>query len=139
MTDATFNQINQQKVIEEDVSFEAFLERYEGQAAEWHVGKVVQKLSNNDRHQAIQMFLAFMLGYFLGVKKSGKIYQDGYQMQLNDNLPARQPDLLVVLNANKDRIKHQYLDGAADLVVEIISPAIGHIDRGEKYYQYQFL
>ena len=29
------------------------------------------------------------------------------------------------------------MDGAADLVVEIISPAIGHIDRGEKYYQYQ--
>ena len=92
MTDATFNQINQQKVIEEDVSFETFLERYEGQSVEWHVGKVVQKLSNNERHQAIQMFLAFMLGYFLGVKKSGKIYQDGYQMQLNDNLPARQPD-----------------------------------------------
>lgn len=137
MADSILYQIKTPKVIEEGVSFEDFLDRYEGQSVEWHVGNVVQKVSNNERHQAIQMFLAFMLGYFLGIKNLGKIYQDGYQMQLNDNLPARQPDLLVVLNAHQDRIKHQYLDGAADIVIEIISPATGHIDRGEKYYQYQ--
>lgn len=137
MTDKTFEQINEPVVLEENVSFEDFLLRYEGQGVEWHVGKVIQKMSNNEIHQALQVFLTIMLGYFLGIKKLGKIYQDGYQMQLNDDKPARQPDLLIVFNEHEDRIKHQYLDGAADVVIEIVSPATGTVDRGDKFYQYQ--
>lgn len=137
MSNATFDQIQAEEVLEENVSFEDFLARYEGQHAEWHAGKVIRKMSNNEQHQALQMFLSILLGLYLGFAKRGKLYSDGYQMQLHDDKPARQPDLLIVFEEHYDRIKHQYLDGAADIVIEIVSPATGKVDRGDKYYQYQ--
>ncbi|GIV15968.1 MAG: hypothetical protein KatS3mg022_1403 [Armatimonadota bacterium] len=40
-------------------------------------------------------------------------------------------------NANLHRLKENYLDGAADLVVEVISPESRARDRGEKFYEYE--
>ena len=137
MSDTTFEDVQVDNILEDNVSFEDFLVRYEGQHAEWHDGKVMRKMSNNEQHQAMQMFLSLLIGLFLGFTKRGKLYSDGYQMKLNDDKSARQPDLLVVLEENYGRIKHQYLDGSADVVIEIVSPATGKIDRGDKYYQYQ--
>lgn len=49
---------------------------------------------------------------------------------------GREPDLLFVAREHLDRLKDTYLDGPADLVVEIISPESVGRDRGEKYYEY---
>lgn len=137
MTERAFEQTRYGEIIEENVSFEDFCSRYEGQPVEWHGGKVIQKMSNNERHQAFVMFFSVLLSLYLGFRKMGKIYQDGYQMRLVPNDPARQPDLLIVFKEHYERIKHQYLDGPADLVIEVISPGTGHVDRGDKYYEYQ--
>ncbi|MEO1289147.1 MAG: Uma2 family endonuclease [Chloroflexota bacterium] len=137
MTDNTLERSTEYEIVEENVTFEEFLERYLGQRVEWHAGKVVKKMSNNEKHQTIVVFLTLLLGYFLGIKKLGKIYPDGYQMFLREEDPARQPDLLIVFNEHKDRIKEQYLNGPADLVIEIISPSTGRVDRGDKYYEYE--
>ena len=42
-----------------------------------------------------------------------------------------------MLNQNKHRIQKTYLDGPADLVVEIISPESVGRDRGEKFTAYE--
>lgn len=47
-----------------------------------------------------------------------------------------QPDVLVVLNAHRDRIQRRYILGAPDLVVEIASPSTASIDRREKQDAY---
>ncbi len=47
-----------------------------------------------------------------------------------------QPDILVVLNAHMDRVKNNYVLGAPDLVVEIVSPGTGGFDRREKQDAY---
>ena len=137
MSEATFDQIQSEDILEENVSFEEFLARYEGQHAEWHAGKVIRKMSNNEQHQFLLNLLQTILSMYFMFKQNGKLYSDGYQMQLHDDKPARQPDLLIVFEEHYDRIKHQYLDGAADIVIEIVSPATGKVDRGDKYYQYQ--
>lgn len=137
MSDATFEDVQVDNILEDNVSFEDFLVRYEGQHAEWHEGKVIRKMSNNEQHQFLLNLLQTILTMYLMFKQNGKLYSDGYQMKLNDDKSARQPDLLVVLEENYGRITHQYLDGAADVVIEIISPATGKVDRGDKYYQYQ--
>jgi Uma2 family endonuclease len=50
---------------------------------------------------------------------------------------AREPDLMIVLNAHRERIKPTYLDGIADIVVEIVSPERGERDHGTKYIEYE--
>lgn len=50
---------------------------------------------------------------------------------------SRAPDLLFVSNASLHRLKETYLDGAADLVVEVVSPESRARDWGEKFTEYE--
>jgi len=48
-----------------------------------------------------------------------------------------QPDLLVVLNANLDKVEEKYMVGGPDLVVEIASPSTATYDRLSKFEAYR--
>jgi Uma2 family endonuclease len=137
MTNQTFEQLQPGTVIAEDVSFDEFVQRFEGQPVEWHTGKVIVKVSNNERHQAVLNLLQIILGLYLMYKQIGRLYPEGYPMYISDDVAARQPDLMIVLNEHADRIKKTRLEGAADVVIEVISPGTGSVDRGEKYYEYE--
>ena len=55
-------------------------------------------------------------------------------------LPARRervPDLMFVARQHLERVKPTYLDGPADLVVEIVSPDSVGRDRGDKFVEYE--
>ncbi len=58
-------------------------------------------------------------------------------MKTGPDLPGRAPDVFFVANANLERVKRLKLEGAADLVVEIISPGSRATDRGDKFYEYE--
>jgi Uma2 family endonuclease len=44
---------------------------------------------------------------------------------------------MVVLKTNYARIKPTYLDGPADIVVEIVSPGSDSVDHGDKLVEYE--
>lgn len=50
---------------------------------------------------------------------------------------GREPDLLFVTSAHRDRIQEMYLDGPADLAIEIISKESVGRDRDEKFAEYE--
>jgi Uma2 family endonuclease len=50
---------------------------------------------------------------------------------------VREPDLLFVEKAHYSRVKQLFLDGPADLVIEIISDESVTRDRADKFYEYQ--
>ena len=50
---------------------------------------------------------------------------------------GREPDILFVARANLDRLRRTYLDGPADLAVEITSPESFARDRGDKFVEYE--
>ena len=58
-------------------------------------------------------------------------------MKTGPDLPGREPDILFIAREHLDRMRNSYLDGPADLVVEIISPDSRARDRGEKFYEYE--
>jgi Uma2 family endonuclease len=125
-------------IVEENVSYEDFAERYEGLPVEWHMGKVIAKMVNNTKqHQSVLVILQFILSLYLSLRKVAALIPEGYKMRLSDNTPARMPDLMIVLEGHYERRKELELEGAADLVIEIISPSTGYIDRGKKFYEYQ--
>lgn len=126
-----------QSVIAEDVTFADFLATYEGQRVEWHAGKVIQNVSNNERHQLLLGFLYQLLSVYLDLTDNGRVYLAGLPMFIADDQPAREPDLLVLRPAHYERIREQYIDGAADVVVEIVSPGSAAVDRGDKFVEYE--
>src|SRR5437660_12435849 len=58
-------------------------------------------------------------------------------MKLSTRPSGREPDLLVISKGKLSNLKQNYLDGPADMVVEIVSPDSQARDRGDKFYEYE--
>jgi Uma2 family endonuclease len=65
----------------------------------------------------------------------GEVIDGPFQMKLGRS--GREPDLLFVAREHLERFKQTYLDGPADLVVEVVSPESTGRDRGDKFYEYR--
>ena len=117
------------------VTYEEFLAwADEDTLAEWVDGEVVMYSPASDRHQDISGFLESVLRSFVEVRQLGIVRSAPFQMKLEH---GREPDLLFVAKTNLGRLKETYLDGPADLAVEIVSPESVGRDRGVKFYEYE--
>lgn len=67
----------------------------------------------------------------------GEIREDPFVMRLAELKRNRQPDIMVILSDNLDKLTETYLDGAADICVEVVSDASVETDRGTKFTEYQ--
>lgn len=118
------------------ITFEDFLAwSDEDTRAEWVEGVIEMPSPASARHQLIGQFLLRMIATFLEVNPLGTVLEAPFLMKLADS--ARAPDLLFVAVAHQDRLTPTYLNGPADLVVEILSPESAARDRGAKFYEYQ--
>jgi Uma2 family endonuclease len=124
-------------VLAENVTFENFLKFFGNHHAEWLVGKVISVVTNNTQHNAILGFVHNLFSLFLGYKHCGRVLLAGVPMKITKKKPVREPDLLIVLNENAHRIKETYLQGPADIIVEIVSPESTNRDRGAKLAEYE--
>ncbi len=101
--------------------------------AEWVDGEVQMTSPASARHQNISGFLAGILQIFTQYRNLGVVLSAPFQMKLKN---GREPDILFVKTAHLERLRANYLEGPADLVIEIISPESIGRDRGEKFYEY---
>jgi Uma2 family endonuclease len=102
--------------------------------AEWVNGEVVMHSPASNEHQDISGFLEALLRLFVQECELGIVRSAPFQMRLPNS--GREPDLIFVAASHVDRLRHTYLDGPADLVVEVLSPESVSRDRGEKFYEY---
>lgn len=117
------------------LSYGEFLEWLdEDTLAEWVDGSVIMTSPASLQHQQLVGFLDKVLGQYVLGKQLGELITAPFQMKLANS--GREPDLLYVKNENLQRLKPTFLDGPADLVIEILSPESVSRDRGEKYYEY---
>lgn len=105
--------------------------------AEWVDGEVVMVSPASLPHQDIKSFLLVMVRAHVERHGLGQVLDAPFQMRLAELHRGREPDLLFVAKEHLGRLTETYLDGPADLVVEIVSPESGPRDRGEKYYEYE--
>jgi Uma2 family endonuclease len=119
----------------EKISYEEFLSLYADCHAEWVDGEVVKLSPASNRHQDLSDFLTAIMRFFVETYNLGVVRSAPFQMRLPK--AAREPDLLFISSQYLDRLKSTYLEGAADVVVEIISPESQSRDRGDKFYEYE--
>ncbi len=118
------------------MSYEEFLEwAGEDTLAEWVNGEVIMTSPASLTHQVLANFLARLVTAYVEFRQIGRIIIPPFQMKLARS--GREPDLIFVARENLPRLKETYLDGPADLVVEIVSPESVGRDRGEKFYEYE--
>jgi Uma2 family endonuclease len=120
------------------LSFEEFLAWCDEDTwAEWVDGRVVMVSPASDRHQNLADFLTAVLRIYAESRNLGVVRSAPFLMRLPNIPSGREPDLLFVAAAHRDRLKETHLDGQADLVVEIVSPESRLRDRGEKFAEYE--
>ena len=105
--------------------------------AEWVNGKIVLMSPVSLAHTDLSVFLLNVISYHVALHKLGKVCHEPFQMKTGPSLPGRAPDILFVANENLGRLTKVFLDGPADLVIEIVSPDSRARDRGEKFYEYE--
>jgi len=105
--------------------------------AEWVNGEVVILTPASNRHQMLVGFLINLLQHFVEAHQQGVVLSAPFQMKIGPDLPGREPDILFIAREHLDRLKSTYLEGPADLVVEVISRDSRARDRGEKFYEYE--
>ena len=120
------------------MTYEAFLDWCEEDTlAEWVDGEIVMTSPASRVHQDLGGFLAAVLRAYVEERGIGQVFTPPFQMKTGPDLPGREPDLLFVTKKTLKRLKPTYLDGPADLVVEIVSPDSRLRDRGEKLAEYE--
>ncbi len=120
------------------LTYEEFLDwADEDTYAEWVDGKVEMSSPASLPHQDVAGFLGAIMRSFVEDTDAGKVLLAPFQMKLTDVRRGREPDLLFVAAENLDRLRQNFLDGPADLAVEIVSPESALRDRGAKYAEYE--
>lgn len=105
--------------------------------AEWVDGKVIRMAAVTFGHQDIVRFLLALLSLHIEAHDLGWVTTAPYAMHLPSRQRVREPDLLFVSRERLARRKDLYLDGAADVVVEVVSPESRKRDRVEKVIDYE--
>ena|SRR5947209_8109628 len=91
--------------------------------------------SPSEWHQTVVIRLAHYLLVHVEFTGFGRVYVAPFDVELAPDTVV-QPDVLVVLNANRDRITKSRIIGAPDLVVEVASPGTAKHDRFAKREAY---
>ena len=118
------------------MTYEEFLDwAPENRIAEWVNGEAIVMPPPSLRHQNVIRFLSGLLSWFVEVRDLGTVFFAPVQMRLKSS--GREPDILFVAKGHHNRFRELYIDGPADLVVEVMSPDGRSRDRIEKFREYQ--
>ena len=120
-----------------ELTYAQFLEMNGDPHTEWVDGKVIAMAPVSNDHTDLGVFLLTALQCWVDARDAGQIKYEPFQMKTGPQLPGRSPDIFFIEKKNLSRVKKTYLQGPADLVIEIVSPGSRTVDRGEKYFEYE--
>jgi Uma2 family endonuclease len=125
------------KIVAENVPYEEYLSGKHGKHIEWINGVVIEMSPVSIPHDLLGGFLRAFFNVYLEMTTGGVVLQDPVVMKSAPDLPARQPDIQVILPDRIHQIKQNEVAGPANLVVEIVSPDSTDRDRGTKFTEYE--
>jgi Uma2 family endonuclease len=104
---------------------------------EWVDGEIIDLMPDNVRHYLIARFVSDLLRQFGERPGSGLVLMSTILMRLRNRPSGREPDVMFVSTQQLHRLTNTYLDGPADLAVEVVSPDSETRDRRDKLSEYE--
>jgi Uma2 family endonuclease len=98
-------------------------------------GEMILAPSPMTQHQRTLFRLAQAVSEFVVVRNLGEVFVAPYDVVFS-RYDVAQPDILFVSNERCGIITEAYIQGAPDLVVEVLSPGTARYDRGYKHTLY---
>jgi Uma2 family endonuclease len=113
------------------------MELEEGYFYELINGNIVKKQAPAPPHQNASMQIGTIMNNFIREKQLGKLFAAPIDVFFDPHNNT-QPDLLFVKKERNFLITRNGIEGAPDLIVEILSPSTFKIDRTDKFDLYLF-
>lgn len=122
-----------------NVSEGDYMANYAANHHEWVGGTVVKMSSVSFGHDQLVAYLRRLLDTYFTLNKIGTVVGNPFVMRLTlkDKITRREPDLQIILQDNPNKLYNTYLDGAADICIEVVSPGSIAADYGEKFAEYE--
>ena len=126
------------RVVASGLSFDEFVSspQFQGRRVEWVGGEVIEKMSVSLIHSLLVVFLVTLLKH-VAEAEGGQVTADQFLMRLEDQKRGREPDIIYVAPEGESRLLSNYLDGPADIAIEVISRGSEAVDRGDKFEEYE--
>ena len=116
---------------------EDFLEWLEpGRSADLLDGEIFMHSPVSIRHAELLNFLDRLLGTYVDRHRLGRLYREVVAVRLSSR-NVFQPDLAFYRAARQGLIRDNHVEGAPDLVVEVLSPRTADRDIGPKFAEYE--
>ena len=116
---------------------EDFLEWLEpGTCADLIDGEIFVHSPVSIRHARLLNFLDRLLGTYVDRHRLGELFREEVAVRLSSR-NVFQPDLAFYRTERRSVIRHSHIDGAPDLVVEVLSPRTADRDIGPKFAEYE--
>ena len=109
-------------------TYEDYVNAPEDKRYELLDGELLMTPAPAEIHQRISILLGWKLLQFVTENGLGRVYQAPFDVVLSD-MDVVQPDLLFISNARVHIVTAANVQGAPDLVVEILSPSTAERDR----------
>ena len=109
-------------------TYDDYLNTPEDKRYELLDGDLVALASPEEFHQRVSILLGAKLVQFVVENRLGRVYHAPFDVVLS-NTDVVQPDLIFVSNERADIITPANIQGAPDLVVEILSPSTATRDK----------
>ena len=120
------------------VSFEEYLAMSgEDSNSEWVNGEVIEMSPITYLHLKVAKLLMRAMDTYVEDNELGVVLYERFVMKLPDIPSAREPDILFIRQENMHRIHETFLEGPADIVVEVVSLESRLRDRATKFYEYE--
>lgn len=131
------NYLISERILATDIPFETYLQQFAGRHAEWIQGEVIDVSPATSRHALLASYLLVLLQAYFEQRPIGKVIPAPFGMKLSEVPSQREPDLQVILQANPHPATESYLNGAADLCIEVVSEESIHRDYVTKLQEYE--
>lgn len=113
-----------------------YLKTPEGGKFQLIAGEILEMTSPSLYHQEILLNIISEFRHFLLKNKIGKVFVAPLDVYFSDT-EVYQPDILILLNESFSKMKENKIEGAPDLVVEVLSPSTAYYDLKHKKSIYE--
>lgn len=122
--------------MKESYTYEDYSRLPEGVSCQLIGGELIMTPSPGKRHQHILLELAILFKAFLSVKDMGELAVAPRDVYLSPQ-ETYQPDILFIARERLEISAEDKVNGAPDLVVEILSPSTAYYDLKKKFKAYE--
>lgn len=99
-------------------------------------GKLVMNPSPDIQHQRLSGVLEYQLRSFVVEHDLGDVFDAPTDVQFSEH-DVYQPDIFFISRSRSEIIGTKRIQGAPDLIIEILSPSTAYFDLREKYETYE--